>query len=135
MHVSLRLLLTLSGSIEALGGVLALIDPATVTEVLLGSQAGTGAIVLARFLGAAMFSLGLACLQVRDHVASPAGLAVVYSITSYNVVAAVVIVWTAESLGAGGFILKAAGLGHAALGLLLVRGILILTRERPKVNA
>lgn len=133
--MSLRVLLIIFGSVEVLGGALVLIDPETVTEVLLGGSVDRGAIIFARFFGIAIFALGLACLMVRDHLVSPAGLGLVYCVTSYNLVAAVLIVWVAEGLGLGGSLLKAAGLGHAALGLLLVRGMVLLQRERSRLTA
>ena len=135
MSVSLRVLLTIFGSVEALGGALVLIDPETVIEVLLGGSVDRGAIIFARFFGIAIFTLGLACLMARDHLVNPAGLSLVYSATSYNLVAAVLIIWVVEGLGLGGSMHKAAGLGHAALGLLLVRGIILLQRERSRLTA
>jgi hypothetical protein len=123
------------GGVEAFGGALVLIDPATVIEVLLGGSVDRGAVVFARFFGIAIFALGLACLMARDHLVSPAGLGLVYSATSYNLLAAVLITWVAEGLGLGGSLLKAAGLGHAALGLFLVRGIVRLQRERSSFTA
>lgn len=133
--MSLRWLLMMFGGVEALGGALVLIVPETIIDVLLGGSVDRGAIIFARFFGIAIFTLGLACLMARDHLVNPAGLGLVYSATSYNLVAAVLIGWAAESLGVGSLLLKAAGLGHAVLGFLFVRGILVLTRERPKVNA
>jgi hypothetical protein len=123
------------GGVEVLGGALVLIGPETVIEVLLGGSVGRGAIIFARFFGIAIFTLGLACLMARDHLVNPAGLGLAYSAASYNLVAAVLIIWVAEGLGLGGSMLKAAGLGHAALGLLLVRGIILLQRERLRLTA
>ena len=45
------------------------------------------ALVLVRHFGVGVFSLGLACLNARDDVGSPAGLAASIGITSYNVLA------------------------------------------------
>jgi len=127
--MSLKLLLTLSGGIEALGGALMLITPAFAIDVLFGRPADPIAIVLARFFGAGMFALGLACLKARDDVASPAGLAVVYAITSYNVVAAILLLWAATSVGLGGVLLWVAGFGHAVLGILFVHALVRLRQE------
>jgi len=122
--MSLKLLLTLSGGIEAFAGSLMLITPALAIDVLLGHPADAIAILLARFFGAGMFALGLACLKARDDVGSPAGLAVVYAITCYNVVAAILLLWAAVSIGLGGLLLWAAGIGHAVLGILFGRALL-----------
>jgi hypothetical protein len=119
----LRLLLTLCGGLEILAGVAALIIPGPMLSLLLGGPVDPIASVLARLFGAGVFALGLACLKARSDVASPAGLAVSLGITAYNFLAAVVLLWTAAESGLGGTLLWAAGVGHAALGLLFVSAI------------
>lgn len=121
--MSLRLLLTLSGGIEMLTGLLLLISPATVVSLLLGGPLDSIATVLARLFGAGLFALGLACLKARDDTQSAAGLAVSIGITCYNVLAAVLIVWAAAGLGLGGVLLWAAGIGHAGFGVLFVSAL------------
>lgn len=122
--MSLKLLLTISGGLEVLVGVLALISPVTVVSLLLGSPLDLIGAVLARLFGAGVFSLGLACLKVRDDVGTPASLAVSLGITSYNVLAAVVIIWAAAGLGLGGALLWGAGILHATLGVLFVSALM-----------
>ena len=126
--MSLRLLLTLCGGLEILAGLTAMISPSTVVSLLLGSPLDPIGVVLARLFGAGVFALGLACLKARDDVRSPAGLAVSVGITSYNVLAAVVLLWTAAGSGLGGLLLWAAGIGHAALGALFVSAIVTSSR-------
>ena len=126
--MSLRLLLTISGVLEVLVGVLALISPAPVVSLLLGGPVDPIALVLARLFGAGVFALGLACLKARSEVASPAGLAVGLGITSYNVLAAVVIIWAAAGLSLGGMLLWAAGIGHVVLGALFVSALVGMRR-------
>jgi hypothetical protein len=121
--MSLRLLVTIAGGLEALVGVLTLISPAILTDVLTGGPADAGTIVLARLFGAGVFALGLACLKARDHTGTPAGLAVSLGITSYNVLAAVIIIWVAAGLGLSGLLLWGAGIGHAVLGALFVSAL------------
>jgi len=121
--MSLRCLLTISGALEVLVGLLALITPTTVIAVLLGAPMDPIASVLARLFGAGVFALGLACLKARHDVASPAGLAVSLGMTAYNVLAAAVIIWAAAGLSLGGLLLWAAGIGHAVLGLLFVSAL------------
>jgi hypothetical protein len=123
--MSLRLLLTVSGGLEALVGLLTLISPATTVSLLLGGQVDPIASVLTRLFGAGMFSLGVACLKARDDARSAAGLAVSIGITSYNVLAAVVIIWAAAGLGLGGLLLWAAGIGHAVLGAFFVSALVV----------
>ena len=122
--MSLRLLLTLSGGLEALAGVLALISPTMIAALLLGSALDSIGAVLTRLFGAGVFALGLACLKARDDVGSPAGLAASIGMASYNVLAAVVLLWAAAGLGLGGLLLWAAGIGHAALGALFVSALM-----------
>ncbi len=126
--MSLRLLLTLCGGLEILAGLAALIIPAPVVSLLLGVSMDPVASVLARLFGAGVFALGLACLKARDDARSPAGLAVSIGITSYNVLAAVVLLWTAAGSGLGGLLLWAAGIGHAALGALFVSALVASRR-------
>ena len=118
--MSLRLLLTLSGSLEILAGLSALITPAPVVSLMLGSPLDSIGVVLARLFGAGVFALGLACLKARDDVRSPAGLAVSVGITAYNVLAAVVLLWAAAGLSLGGLLLWGAGIVHAVFGVLFL---------------
>jgi hypothetical protein len=126
--MSLRLLLTLAGGLEILAGVLTLISPTAAVTMLLGAPVDSIASVLTRLFGAGVFALGLACLKARDDVRSAAGLAVSIGITSYNVLAAVVLIWAAAGLGLGGLLLWAAGIGHAILGALFVAGLVQVRR-------
>lgn len=118
--MSLRLLLALSGSLEILAGLMALITPIPVVSLLLGSPPDSIGVVLARLFGAGVFALGLACLKARNDVARPAGLAVSLGITAYNVLAAVVLLWTAAGSGFGSLLLWGAGIVHAVFGVLFL---------------
>ncbi len=126
--MSLRLLLLLSGGLEILAGSAALIIPAPVVSLLLGSSLDPIASVLARLFGAGVFALGLACLKTRHDVGSPAGLAVSLGITAYNVLAAVVLFWAAAGLSLGGLLLWGAGIGHAVIGALFVSALVTSRR-------
>jgi hypothetical protein len=126
--MSVKLLLTLCGGLEILAGLAALIAPGPLLSLLLGGPGDPISSVMARLFGAGVFALGLACVKARHDVASPAGLAVSIGITSYNVLAAVVLIWTAAGSDLGGLLLWGAGIGHAALGLLFVSAL--MTEER-----
>jgi hypothetical protein len=128
--MSLRLLLTLAGGLEILAGVLTLISPTAAVTMLLGAPGDSIASVLTRLFGAGVFALGLACLKARDDVGSTAGLAVSVGITSYNVLAAVVLIWAAAGLGLGGLLLWGAGIGHAVLGALFVAALVGARRHQ-----
>lgn len=118
--MSLRLLLTLSGGLEILAGLPALITPALVVWLLLGVPVDAIASVLTRLFGAGVFALGLACLKARNDVGSPASLAVSLGITAYNVLAAVVLLWTAAGSDFGGLLLWGVGIVHAVFGVLFL---------------
>jgi hypothetical protein len=116
----LRLLMIVSGGVEAAFGASILIVPIVVIGILLETEADATAIALARLLGAATLALGVAALMARDHLKSPGGLAASYGLTLYNVLAACLILWTASVAGLGGAALWGAGLFHAAMGALFV---------------
>jgi hypothetical protein len=126
--MSLKLLLTISGSLEILAGLPALITPAPLVSLLLGSPPDSIGVVLARLFGAGVFALGLACLKARNDIGSPAGQAVSIGITAYNVLAAVVLLWTAAGSGLGGLLLWGAGIVHAVFGVLFL-SVLFGTRR------
>ena len=126
--MSLRCLLTISGALEVLVGLPALIAPATVVSVLLGGSVDPIVSVLARLFGAGVFALGLACLKARHDVTSPAGLALSLGMTAYNVLAAAVIIWAAAGLNLGGLLLWAAGIGHAVIGVLFMSALVGMRR-------
>ena len=107
--MSLRLLLTISGCLEIVAGLPALIIPRPVVSLLLGSPLDSIGVVLARLFGAGVFALGLACLKARDDVRNPVGLAVSLGITGYSVLAAVVLFWTVADSGLGGPLLWGVG--------------------------
>ena len=126
--MSLKLLLTLAGGLEILAGFTALIIPAPVVSLLLGRSMDPMSSVLARLFGAGVFALGLACLKARHDAASPAGLGVSLGITAYNILAAVVLLWTAAASGLGGLLLWGAGILHVVLGALFV-SVLVVPRR------
>jgi len=116
----LRLLMIVSGGVEAAFGASILIVPIVVVGVLLGTEASPSAVALARLLGAATLALGVAALLARNALRTEGGLAAAHGLALYNVLAACLILWTASVAGLGGTALWAAGLFHAAIGALFV---------------
>ncbi len=116
----LRLLMIVSGTFEALFGVAAILATASVTDAL-GTGADSAAMFFARMLGAATLGIGIAALLARNELQTHGGLAVALGLTLYNVLAAVVILWTAAELG--GASLWATGIVHAVIGTLLVSAL------------
>ena len=116
----LRLLMIVSGGIEALFGVSAILATPMLVSAL-GTEAGTSALFFARMLGAATLGIGIAALLARNELAGPGGLAVAYGLALYNVLAAVLILWTAAE--AGGAALWGTGILHAVIGTLFVSAL------------
>lgn len=125
----LKTLLIWSGSLEASTGALTVIVPTLIVGVLLDAPPDRMSTVLGRFFGAGILSLGSAALLARNHVTSPAGLGVAYALTWYNVLAAVLLIWTVSIVGLGGLILWLAALGHAVMGLLFTKALVTLRKK------
>jgi hypothetical protein len=121
----LRLLMIVSGALEALFGLSALIAPDMLVASL-GTEPNAASIFLARILGAATLGLGTAALLARNNLDGKGGLAAAYGLGLYNVLAAGFILWTAVALG--GAALWSAGLIHAAIGALFVYSLARLRR-------
>ena len=116
----LRLLMIVSGGFEALFGVSAILATPMLVSAL-GTEAGTSVLFFARILGAATLGIGIAALLARDELASPGGLAVAYGLALYNVLAAVLILWTAAEAGEAA--LWGAGILHAVIGTLFISAL------------
>lgn len=102
--------------------------PKVAMTALLGASLDPVGTALARLFGVGIFSLGLASLKARDDLGTAAGMAVSLGITSYNVLAAVVLGWIAIVLNLGGPLLWMAGIGHALLGAVFVSALATLKR-------
>ena len=137
--MSTRHLILLFGTLEIVVGIVALLHPESIVHWLFGGtkvaiakiairsfQGSSDVIILAviRLFGAAILSLGLVCLKSRDDLQSPAGKAVVFGFTCYNILAAVVIIWVGLASGLEQALWWLAGLGHAVLGVLFIKAIL-----------
>jgi hypothetical protein len=116
----LRLLMIVSGVFEALFGVAAILATSTLMDAL-GAGADTFAVFFARVLGAATLGIGIAALLARNELGTHGGLAAALGLTLYNVLAAIVILWTAAELG--GVSLWAVGIIHAVIGMLFVSAL------------
>jgi hypothetical protein len=114
--MSLRFLTILSGAVEAVFGLSALILPGAVG----GTLGDASAVTTARLLGAATLSLGLAALMARNELRSVGGLAIVYGLTCYNLLAAALILWTVAVTGQGGPVFWGGGIFHMVIGILFV---------------
>jgi len=91
-----------------------------VTDAL-GTDVDPAAVFFARVLAAATLGIGIAALLVRNELQTHGGLAAACGLTLYNVLAVIVILWTAAELG--GQSLWAVGIIHAVIETLLVSAL------------
>jgi hypothetical protein len=125
----LKILMLVSGVIEILFGLSAIVSPLSVVEAV-GSRGGpmqVPTLALISLLGVATLGLGIGALFARDHLDSPGGLAAAYGLGTYNVLGAAVLVLFAKSVGSdpglwGGAVL------HTVIGLLFIYAF--ATRKR-----
>ncbi|KQV27482.1 hypothetical protein ASC97_03620 [Rhizobium sp. Root1203] len=118
MGANARLLLSVTGVVEAATGMTLLLAPALLIEVLLGAEPGTHAgMTVARVAGAAVLSLSVACWLARDDLAGKATKGLVRAMLLYNfaVVAILILEWFRH--GIGGIALWPVVAAHFALGV------------------
>ena len=121
----LKALMLVSGWIEVLFGLSALIAPLAVIESVGGTGADIPTLALIRLLGAATLGLGLAALVGRNHLETQGGLAAAYGLGLYNVLAAPALIFGALSASGPG--LWAGATLHTVIAVLFV--IAFLTRS------
>jgi hypothetical protein len=130
-RISVRMLLTITGALEAGTGLALAIAPSWIVQVLLGSPLDSPAsLVIGRVLGAALFSLGAACWLARGDARGRTTEGLITAMLLYNT--AVV-----SLLGYAHFGLAMSGVGgrpviilHAALGVWCLACILISRQNR-----
>jgi hypothetical protein len=127
---TLLTLLRVMGVIELITGLGLLAAPSLLASLLLGSPLeGAVALVVARVCGAALFSLGIACLLSRDESAARAsGLPI--GMLLYNVGSTGVLAFAGFGLGLGGALLWLVVIVHAALAIWCVACLRVRTPLR-----
>jgi undecaprenyl pyrophosphate phosphatase UppP len=118
MVANAKLLLSVTGVIEAATGLALLLAPALLLELLLGAEPDTPlGMTVARIAGAAVFALAVACWLTRDDVVGKAAKALVTAMLFYNfaVVAILVIQWLRH--GISGIAFWPVVAAHIALGV------------------
>ena len=124
------LLLSVIGALEAATGVVLLLAPSMLVELLLGAAPGTPAgVTVSRVAGVALLALGVACWLARKDAAGRAAKGLVAAMLLYNaaVVAILLLAWT--NLGLSGMAFWPVVLAHAGLAAWCVACLSTRTRE------
>jgi hypothetical protein len=126
-------LLSVTGALEAATGLVLLVAPSVVVELLVGAAPGTPAgVTVSRVTGVAMLALGVACWLAREDAAGRAAKGLVAAMLLYNVavVAILVIPWT--SLGLFGIAFWPVALAHTGLAAWCVACLSTRTLEEKR---
>ena len=118
----LKLMMIVSGLVEVVFGLSALIAPAMVLEVVAAGAGDVPTVALIRLLGAATLGLGVGALFARDHLDTAGGLAAAYGLGLYNVIGGFVLIF--GSLSAGGAGLWPGAILHTVIAVLFVYAFL-----------
>ena len=111
-----KLLLSVTGALEAATGLALLGAPSVLVELLLGAAPGTPAgVTVSRVAGVALLALGVACWLAREDAAGRAAKGLVAAMLLYNVVTVVILVLAWASLGLFGIAFWPVILAHLGL--------------------
>lgn len=113
----LNKILTFAAVAEAVTGLVLLVDPALVVQLLLGMEAAGVGVVLGRCFGIALIALALACWPGRQRAGGSSAAA--RGMLTYNLLVALYLAYLGAS-NAGGLLLWPAVVLHAAVALLLL---------------
>jgi hypothetical protein len=123
-------LLSVTGALEAATGLMLLVVPSVLVELLLGATPGTPAgVTVSRVAGVALLALGIACWLAREDAVGRATKGLLAAMLLYNVavVAILVLAWT--SLGLFGIAFWPTILAHTALAAWCVACLSTRTLE------
>ena len=115
--MSTRLLLMVSGAIEAATGAVLVLAPEVVARLLLGAGLSDAGIAVARVAGFGLLSLGIACWPSGDIVNAPAARALFV----YNLLAGLYLGYLRDGGRFAGYLLLPACVLHLLLALLFAR--------------
>jgi hypothetical protein len=117
-------LLSVMGALEAATGVVLLVAPSVVVELLLGAAPGTPAgVTVSRVAGVALLTLGVACWFAREDGVGRAAKGLVAAMLLYNVAVVAVLVLAWMSLRPVGIAFWPVVLAHTALAAWCVAGL------------
>jgi hypothetical protein len=124
-----KLLLSVTGVIEAATGLALLLAPALLIEVLLGAAPDTlVGMTVARVAGAAVLSLAVACWFGREDVAGKAARGLVAAMLFYNVAVVAILAFGWVRHGISGIAFWPVIVGHVALAVWCAACGLVSTR-------
>jgi hypothetical protein len=129
----MKALLSLMGALEAATGLVLLVAPSMLVELLVGAAPGAPAgVTVSRVTAAAMLALGVACWLAREDPVGRAAKGLVAAMLLYNVavVAILVLAWT--SLWLFGIAFWPVVLAHAALAAWCVACLSTRTFEEKR---
>ena len=128
--LSPKLLLSIEGVLEAATGLVLLVAPSMLVELLLGAAPGTPAgIMVSRVAGVALLALGVAFWLAREDAAGRAAKGLVVAMMLYNAAVAVILVPAWTSLGLYGIAFWPVVLAHIGLGAWCVACLSMPTVE------
>ena len=114
METQTRLLIA-AAVVECLAGTAFLLLPAVAVTLVLGAEAGSAGLMIARVAGVALLALGVACAGAATEIARPARTWAVMAITIYNAGAGLLLVAFAVRGMAYGPVVWIAGILHLGL--------------------
>jgi hypothetical protein len=116
MGANPRSLLSVTGALEAATGLMLMVSPSVLVELLLGTAPGAPAgATVSRVAGAAVLALGVACWLARQDAAGRAAKGLIAAMLLYNVAVVAILVLTWMSLGLFGIAFWPVLLAHTGL--------------------
>jgi hypothetical protein len=116
MGANPKLLLSITGVLEAATGLLLLVAPSVLVELLLGAAPGSPAgEIVGRVAGAALLALGVGCWLAREDTASHSAKGLIAAMLLYDVAVVVILILAWTSLALFGIGLWPVVLAHAGL--------------------
>ncbi len=120
----MRNLLLVMGIVETGTGLALLAAPSLVASILLGLPLeGTVGSIVGRVGGAALLSLGVACLLARGAAATDAPSGIITAMLIYNTAATALLVYCRLGLGMTSMVLWPAIVLHAALAVWCIASL------------
>ena len=115
---ALRRILAFAAAVEVGTGLVLIVDPAIVVELLLGAEVSGAGTPLGRCFGIALLALGLACWPSRQRAES--GSPAFRAMLTYNALIALYLTYLGTVGHIGGLLLWPGVVLHAVVVLLLV---------------